>query len=51
VPVVSEKAQELEAGQWVRVRGTLGRGSNGIVSFLANSVDIVARPANPYINP
>ena len=51
VPVVSEKAQEVEAGQWVRVRGTLGRGSNGIVSFLANSVEIVARPANPYINP
>lgn len=51
VPVISDKVQELEEGQWVRVRGVLGQGSNGVTAFLGNNVEVVPRPAQPYIFP
>lgn len=51
VPVVSDTAQTLEEGQWVRVRGVLGKSSNETITFLASSVDIISRPTQPYLFP
>ena len=51
LPVISDNAQALEDGQWVRVRGTLGKSANETLAFLASGVDIIPRPAQPYIFP
>jgi|GEM_PF-808449 len=51
LPVIAAGIAGLEEGQWVRVRGTLGQATNGVFGFLADSVENIARPAQPYIYP
>lgn len=51
IPVISDTAQAVEEGQWVRVRGTLGKGANENIAFLASTVESIARPSQPYIFP
>ncbi len=49
--VSSPASSGLEDNQWMRVQGSLGRNSAGTISFLADRVDRVARPTQPYIYP
>ncbi len=51
LPVVAAETANLEEGQWVKVRGTLGQATNGVFGFLADSVEKITRPAQPYIYP
>ncbi len=51
LPVVTEQPPSLQEGQWVRIRGILSQGSNGVIAFRASSVEGVDRPAQPYIYP
>jgi uncharacterized repeat protein (TIGR03943 family) len=49
VPVFSQ-GSDLQEGQWVRVKGSLGN-ANGNFGFIASNIQSVARPAQPYIYP
>jgi uncharacterized repeat protein (TIGR03943 family) len=51
LPVVAAETANLEEGQWVKVHGSLGQATNGVFGFLADSVEKIARPAQPYIYP
>jgi len=51
LPVVASKNIELEADQWVRVRGSVGRNSTGGIVFNATDLEITPPPAQPYIYP
>jgi uncharacterized repeat protein (TIGR03943 family) len=51
IPVISDNAQTLEDGQWVRVRGVLGKSANETIAFVGSSVDVIPRPTQPYIFP
>lgn len=54
LPVVWPGGAALAPDTWVRVRGTLGMTTadgRAIPALLATSVEIVPRPANPYLYP
>ena len=53
LPVVWLGGAALPVDTWVRVRGTLGIatiGGRAEPAFLATAVEVVPRPANPYLN-
>jgi uncharacterized repeat protein (TIGR03943 family) len=54
LPVVWANSTELSADTWVRVRGQIGQipiGEATEPGIIATSVEVVPRPANPYLTP
>jgi putative membrane protein len=51
LPVAADNLPTLEEGQWVQVRGVLAKAGNGVPVVNASNVELIQRPAQPYLYP